>query len=150
VESRLLDVDDPAWSAFLAAARHDFYHLPAYVGLSARHEGGRPAAIHIADGDRQLLQPVIIRPIPGGGHDATSPYGYPGPLVRGDDDGSFLSAALAEGVALLRQRGIVSLFVRLHPLLNARPPTGTGATDTRQSPDPHQPRAPERPGATLR
>ena len=124
--SRLLDVDDPAWATFLESGPHDFYHLPEYVRLSARHEGGRPAAIHVTDGDRELLQPVIIRPIPGGGHDATSPYGYPGPLVRGADDDAFLSAAFREGIALLRGLGIVSLFVRLHPLLNARLPDEVG------------------------
>jgi ribosomal protein S18 acetylase RimI-like enzyme len=127
VRAELLEVDDPRWTDFLATTRHDFYHLPAYVALSARHESGEAVAILVSDGGRELLQPIVIRPIPAGGHDSTTPYGYPGPLVRGgDQDERFLGAALTTGVEALRARGIVSLFIRLHPILNRVLPVGVG------------------------
>jgi hypothetical protein len=125
MRAHLLGVDSPAWHSFLATARHDFYHLPAYVALSAEQDGGEPAALYVREGDRAMLLPLIIRPIPGGGRDATSPYGYPGPLVSGPDDG-FLERALQAGIGLLASRGIVSVFVRLHPLLNRVAPKGIG------------------------
>jgi ribosomal protein S18 acetylase RimI-like enzyme len=127
VKAELIDVADPRWAAFLDSTAHDFYHLPAYVDLSARHEDGDAIGMLVTDGRSALLQPLIVRPIPGGRHDATAPYGYPGPLVRGAaPDRDFLSAALDEGIALLRRRGIVSLFLRLHPILNRALPRGVG------------------------
>jgi len=73
-----------------------------------------------------MLLPIIIRPIPGGGYDATSPYGYPGPLDSGPGDARFMRDALIAGIRLLESVGIVSLFVRLHPLLNRAPLESVG------------------------
>jgi ribosomal protein S18 acetylase RimI-like enzyme len=124
--AELLPVDSPQWLAFLAATNHDFYHLPGYVALCAEWESGEARAL-LVRGDRgSLLLPIIIRDIPSGGRDAVSPYGYPGPLVLGDDDPEFLRRALAEGVRALRRDGVVSLFVRLHPILNPGPPAELG------------------------
>ncbi len=125
---RLLDVGAPEWEAVLREARYDFYHLPGYVALSATQEGGRPGALHVTDGNRTMLLPLLIRRIPGAGLDATSPYGYPGPIGNGIDDPAFLDLALATGLQVLRDAGVVSLFVRLHPLLNPMPPEGIGET----------------------
>jgi hypothetical protein len=126
MKAELVDVDAPAWSAFLSGAKHDFYHLPAYVRLCAAQERGEPRALLVDDADRRMLLPLIVRDAPGGKRDATSPYGYPGPLVAGTDDPRFLHDALEAGIERLAADSIVSLFVRLHPLLNARPPEGIG------------------------
>jgi hypothetical protein len=122
----LLPVDSPVWAEVLRESPHDFYHLPSYVELCARHEGGEPGAL-FAESDRgQLLLPLIVRRIPGGGLDAMSPYGYPGPLVAGTNDPGFPGAALRAGMDLLRTMGVVTVFVRLHPLLNPVAPEGVG------------------------
>jgi len=126
LKGSLLDVDAPEWEAVLRAARHDFYHLPAYVALCAVQEGGQPRALCVTDEERAMLLPLVIRGIPGGGFDATSPYGYPGPVGIGTDDPAFLRVALVAGLQVLREAGIVSAFVRLHPLLNPLPPNGIG------------------------
>ena len=127
LKSRLLDVAAPQWDSFLRETQHDFYHLPAYVALCAAQERGEARALFVTDDKRSMLLPLIVRGIPGSDRpDATSPYGYPGPLVSGTDDPEFLSEALAAGMAALRDEGIVSTFVRLHPLLNALPPGGVG------------------------
>jgi hypothetical protein len=122
----LLDVDAPEWEEVLRAARHDFYHLPAYVALCAAQESARPCALSVKAGDRTTLLPLLIRGIPGGGLDATSPYGYPGPVGVGSDDPAFLRIALKAGLEALRDAGLVSAFIRLHPLLNPAPPDGVG------------------------
>jgi hypothetical protein len=68
----------------------------------------------------------MIRSISGGGFDVTSPYGYPGPIGIGTDDPAFLRVALVAGLQVLRDAGLVSAFIRLHPLLNPTPPEGVG------------------------
>ena len=54
-------------------------------------------------------------------YDATSPYGYPSPLLAGGESQekrtAFLDRALKSLLAALRQRRVVSLYLRLHPLL---------------------------------
>jgi hypothetical protein len=99
IEAELIDAGDPRWTSFLRDARHDFYHLPGYVALCAAQEGGEPQGLYVSDGQRAMLLPLIVRDIPGGGYDAASPYGYPGPLLRGTDDQGFLREALAGGQA---------------------------------------------------
>ena len=126
LKASLLDVDAPEWEAVLRTARHDFYHLPAYVAICAVQEQGRPRALYVTDDGRTMLLPLVIRGIPGGGIDATSPYGYPGPVGSGTDDPAFLTLALVAGLHLLGELGIVSALVRLHPLLNPLPPKGVG------------------------
>jgi len=99
LKETLLDVDAPEWEAVLRAARHDCYHLPAYLALCAGQERGRPCAPYVTDDPRTLLLPLVIRGIPGGGFDATSPYGYPGPVGTATDDPAFLRVALVAGGA---------------------------------------------------
>lgn len=118
MKAELLGVDSPRWTSFLAAERHDFHHLPEYVALTAAQDGGEPRGVHVTGGGRRMLLPIVVRRIPGGGQDATSPYGYPGPLATGPQDEGFMQDALLVGIRLLRSRRIASLFVRLHPLLN--------------------------------
>jgi hypothetical protein len=69
---------------------------------------------------------LVIRPIGASRCDAVSPYGYPGPLLAGTDDESFVGAALEAAMPSLRAEGVVSLFVRSHPLLNPSLPAGVG------------------------
>lgn len=114
------------WSAFLDRVPHDFYHLPAYVALSARLDDGAAKALLVQDGGRSLLLPFVARPIPGadGAWDALTPYGYPGPLVSGGaeaDRDAFASRALDAAAEELRADGCVSVFARMHPLLGATP-----------------------------
>jgi hypothetical protein len=122
----LLDVGSPRWPAFLAGTRHDFYHLPAYATVCAAQEGGEPRAILVEHGRRSMLLPLIIRPVPGGPHDAVSPYGYPGPLFSGPDEPEFVVESLRTGLDALSAIGVVAVFVRLNPLANTWPLTGIG------------------------
>lgn len=127
----ILEPDDPRWKAMLRTTPHDFYALPGYVALSARFDGGQPVGVLAGDGDNQLLLPLILRKISGalattGYLDATSPYGYPGIVLSAAEPDSpaaatFLDRAMTAAIAALREKGVVSLFVRLHPLLPIDP-----------------------------
>lgn len=118
----LIETDDPRWRAMLAACPHDFYQLPAYLELTAAWEGGEPRAFLVEHGSCRLLLPLLIRPLPAGsraeGRDATSPYGYPGPIWNPDADPRDVAAALRVCVDLGGELGLVSSFIRLHPVLD--------------------------------
>ncbi|MBA3403868.1 MAG: GNAT family N-acetyltransferase, partial [Gemmatimonadaceae bacterium] len=95
--------------------------------LSAREVGGEATAFFSEAEGVRLLIPLIVRRVIGqvadastAPLDATSPYGYPSPLLSshaGSSDDSMERGLLAF-VSGLRQRGIVAAFVRLHPLLS--------------------------------
>jgi Acetyltransferase (GNAT) domain len=115
----LLEPEAREWKETLQHVDHDMYHVPDYVVLDARLYGGVPAAFHYERAGRRLLIPLILREIPGTDlRDAVSPYGYPGP-VSSSGDAAFWEAACGSLVDTLRDAGIVSAFVRLHPLLGA-------------------------------
>lgn len=58
----------------------------------------------VRDGDSELVLPLVVRDIPGGGRDAISPYGYPG---------GALSGPAIDPVRLdFSPTGLVSIFVR--------------------------------------
>ena len=126
--SEFIAPDSPLWNRFLSNVSHDFYHLPEYVSLSARQEGGEPCAFVVEQSDYRFMIPLAIRPIdpaivsgPNILYDAISPYGYPCPLlypgtVRGGED--FLGLAVAALLDGLKKRCVVSAFVRLNPLID--------------------------------
>lgn len=121
----LLDPAAREWKETLQLAAHDMYHEPDYVVLDAALYGGAPTAYHYAEPGRQFLMPLIVRDIAGSDHkDALSPYGYPGPIANGD--AGFWGRAAGAMAGTLRDAGIVSAFVRMHPLLDAPLPALAG------------------------
>lgn len=116
----LLGPEATQWQDALKHAGHDMYHVPDYVVLDAKLYGGEPVAFAYAEDDRHFLMPLIVRDIPGTSmRDAISPYGYPGPISDAAGDRGFWTRACAALVESLRTGGIVTAFVRLHPLLPA-------------------------------
>lgn len=120
------DPDSARWSELLTLVRHDVYHLPSYLTFASRHQDrGDPALFAAEEGGGCFLVPLIIREIPranaGAGpqlYDATSPRGYPGPLIAALSDATFADRAIAALAGSLRERQIISVFSRLHPLLS--------------------------------
>jgi Acetyltransferase (GNAT) domain len=119
--AEFISPQDPRWEKFLRTCRHDFYHLPEYVELCAKGEGATPAAFYAEDGHAAFLAPLLIRPIPRnlgapeGWFDAVSPYGYSTPLATPSEVS--LDRFLDAFCHAARQRGLVTAFFRLHPLL---------------------------------
>jgi hypothetical protein len=125
----ILNPSDSTWAAIICGVHHDVYHLPEYVGFAARREGGEPIAVFAEWDGGWLLIPLVLCPVPGGLSsnggplcDASSPYGYSAPLasvrdVKNGEVSSQLRAAFQACVRALESRGVVSMFVRLHPLL---------------------------------
>lgn len=116
----LVAADDPRWLDVLPALEHDFYHLPAYAELCARRDGGRAVAFIQRDDKATLLFPLILLPVSGFANDychATCPYGYPGITISHGAGSEFVLSALQEALVCLKQAGVVSVFSRLHPLI---------------------------------
>jgi hypothetical protein len=114
-----------AWSELLDRTQaYDFYHLPAYHQMAEMQGEGEAVLCVYREGACSIALPLLLRRIadvPGleacGAVDATSVYGYPGPIVSGTASPSVIKGfqdALADA---LRQRDVVSVFSRLHPLL---------------------------------
>ncbi|SNY56527.1 GNAT family N-acetyltransferase [Paractinoplanes atraurantiacus] len=123
-EAAVLKPDDRAWADTLSRVRHDVYHRPEYARLDA----GSSIAFRYAEAGRVLLLPLLLRPVPDTDlHDAVSPYGYPGPVSNASSEG-FFERAWQAFKDLLCTRGVVTAFVRLHPLLPVptRPLAGAG------------------------
>jgi hypothetical protein len=106
--------------------RHDFYHLPEYHEFGSAHqERGEPVAFLAEESGSRFFAPFLIRRIPedigGDGtlSDAVSTRGYPGPLLSVADEDradAFVERALGSLKRVLRERGVIAAFFRLHPL----------------------------------
>lgn len=119
----LLHPSDPRWRAMLERTPHDVYHLPEYVELSARHEGGVARGLYAEDDGVALLAPVLIRPLPSWleapphWRDATVPYGYGGPVVSAPENRDAVRRLATAIGDRARAEGVLAAFFRLNPLL---------------------------------
>jgi serine/alanine adding enzyme len=110
------------WDALVVRlGRDDTYLQVAYHRASVALEvaGTVPVLLHFRDQGGELALPLLLRPLPdGSGWDASSAYGYGGPVALGRPDlAEFGTQFDAWAVA----NGVVSSFLRFHPLLgNAR------------------------------
>ncbi|MDI6816838.1 MAG: GNAT family N-acetyltransferase [Actinomycetota bacterium] len=123
MRAEFIKPSDPRWLRVLECTRYDFYHLPGYVELAAEHEDGLPVAFYAEDGDAAMLIPLLIRKLPehlnapGDWFDVASPYGYPAPLLVGGGNPAQTSLFFEAFKAIGRDYGIVTAFIRLHPLI---------------------------------
>ena len=114
--------DDETWSAWLAEAGiDDVYYSFRYVGIWALEELGSPMGIRYESPRGRILYPLVLVPLdslPAGSGlvEARTPYDFGGPWGDGPDlpklHGEFRNVL----VDWLRSRGVVSEFVRIHPL----------------------------------
>jgi GNAT acetyltransferase-like protein len=114
---------DPRWNEALRIAEHDVYDLPEYARVCAKYEAATPIAFYASEGTQCCLIPLLQRALPlhlqapESWSDAVSPYGYSSALFVGDAEWSL--RVVSEFVRVCSQRDIISVFVRLHPLLAA-------------------------------
>jgi hypothetical protein len=117
VRNGMLAPADPEWRRLLQQVPHDVYHLPAYNAFEARRGGRRTAAFAYCEDQRVFLLPLLLGVVDGTEYlDATSAYGYSGPISNSMDEG-FWERATGALIEMLRGERVVTCFVRLHPLL---------------------------------
>ena len=108
----------------------DFHHLPFYHELAEELGEGRAHLFVYREGDEFVAMPLLLRDLGGipchneagaGWWHATSVYGYAGPIVsRPDLSDDTLARFRAELTDQLQQMRVVSVFTRLHPVLEQR------------------------------
>ncbi len=118
---RCLGTQDPDWQTILERSwRFDYYHLAGYHRLAERGGEGRARLLVLERRSDHIALPLLLRPVPGHEEamDATSVYGYAGPVASRPKPPAALVAAFQEAVSdYLGQHGVVALFARLHPLI---------------------------------
>jgi hypothetical protein len=115
-----------AWGRGLEeCAAHDFYHLPQYHALAEETGEGAARLFRYSEGPYTIALPLLLRPVEEdalaplgrtGWLDATSVYGYAGPVCSHAD----VPAAVARNFhsalrGWLGDLRVVSVFSRLHP-----------------------------------
>lgn len=93
------------------------YHSVGYHRASAHLEppGTIPVLLHQRGSTSETALPVLLRPLPGGhGWDATTVYGYGGPISSGSIEDPEFGEAVDEWA---RENDVIATFIRYHPLL---------------------------------
>ncbi len=121
--------DSTSWRQVLnQAERFDFYHLPAYHRLAEERGEGRGVLLVFRQGDKMAAWPFLLRSLQDvagleavgkGWQDATSVYGYPGPICSSGarEDPLFANRFAQALLTAAKELNLVSLFSRLNPLL---------------------------------
>lgn len=112
----LVSANDSRWSETLERCRYDVYHQPAWSLGHETLEHGTACAAVASFGNDVAVVPLIRRDL-ADRWDATSPYGYSG-YASSTKSASTVSRMISGVTDHLAERGCVSLFLRLHPLLN--------------------------------
>jgi len=95
----------------------DFYHTFDYHQITKK-DGERPVLLKYSKGNSHILLPLLIRDIEGTQlKDATSVYGYVGPLGKHIDPDFDNSNFKSELDTFLKDNQIISVFSRLHPYI---------------------------------
>ena len=109
---------DNLWDRKISRYSFDIYHLSGWVNASTVIDEGRPQGIVAEYNDKKLFLPIIIRDINDKDWDATSPYGYGGPVIDDTLTHQEIDIILKEIKLFLYKEGCVSLFTRLNPIIN--------------------------------
>lgn len=108
---------------------HDVYYFSGYVKAFQLHGGGEPLLFYYNDSNVKAINVVMKRdiakdPIFQGRlslntyFDLATPYGYGGFLIEGEKKKEYLNHIFCKYDLYCRNNGIISEFVRFHPVLN--------------------------------
>jgi CelD/BcsL family acetyltransferase involved in cellulose biosynthesis len=115
--------DQAAWrEAVTRATQHDCFHLREYHVVAERHGEGTAQLYMYREGEHLIAIPLLLRPVDPtrrrGWLDATSVYGYTGPITsHASMPRSVVSGFQAALTEALTRRRVVAVFSRLHPLI---------------------------------
>jgi len=116
------------WNSVVSqCSAYDFYHTAGYHLLHERQGLGRAVMIVYRESGKVAAMPLLIRSLAGVGglsdslsklNDATSVYGYPGPITVNSLGVEFLRRFDLALIERLSELKVISAFSRLHPLLH--------------------------------
>ena len=128
--SEIIQSDDVKKWGYIVNTSHqfDFYHTLEYHLIAEEMGEGKPILFVYQDGIHRIALPLLLRPINRGdwfpnGHrdvfDVASVYGYTGPISSQKDlPIEFMNQFSLSLFSSLRELHVVSLFSRLHPLID--------------------------------
>ncbi len=110
---------------------YDVYYLSSYLKAFKIHGDGEPILFYYEDENIRAINAVMKRDVaaderfngkinPNTFYDLTTPYGYGGFLIEGNIKEESLQVLNKAYSSLCMEEGIVSEFVRFHPVLNNR------------------------------
>src|SRR5690349_16746761 len=126
---RIIGSDQSAeWMEVLRnTARHDFYHRPEYHALAQDCGEGRPYLFVYTQENYTIALPLLLRAlsdvasleqIGDGWYDATSVYGYAGPVMSHQEIPEAVLRDYGRALRMaLRDLHVLTVFSRLHPLI---------------------------------
>ena len=120
-----LDQSEQWDSVVRSFGKYDVYWLSGYVKAFEIHGDGEPLLFYYEDGSTRGINVVMKRDIAsdpkfdgklerGKYFDFATPYGYGGWIIEGDDS----SRLFEEYSKWVRKNGIISEFVRFHPMVH--------------------------------
>lgn len=119
-------LDNEAWDRVVKSfSEYDVYYLSGYVKAFEKNGDGIAQLIYIYNDTTKAMNVVFKRDISddkrlameisqGQYYDFTTPYGYGGFLIEGED----IKSLMEEYKSYCKKSGIVCEFVRFHPLLS--------------------------------
>lgn len=123
----VLTADDPQWNATISEMSGDFYHTSNYHKLHETADGDQGLLLVYREDTRAVALPIIRRSLTtidalasrfSDYYDATSIYGYGGPITNHSlDDQDFFQRFGKVLNDKLQELNIICVFSRLHPIL---------------------------------
>ena len=121
---RVYELNDPEWDEIVKSFKdHDIYYLNGYLKSLKINGDGEPLLFYYDDQKTRGINVVLKRDISdlvyfsdiekGTLYDFTTPYGYGGWIIEGEDHSSLFE----EYELWCKNNHIVSEFVRFHPLI---------------------------------
>lgn len=107
------------WNSVLQEIGHyDFYHTYDYHTVD-KFENQVPTLFKYTENDYLIALPLLIRKIDNTSYyDATSVYGYAGPISKGLDSSFSNEQFIKELLNFFQHKNIISVFSRLNPYIN--------------------------------
>ena len=123
----VLTTDDPRWDNIVGELSADFYHTSHYHQLHETEDGNQALLLVYTEEDAVIALPIIRRSLKtvealvdnfSEYYDATSVYGYGGPISNQLSGDKFLLHRFGKAIAdTFQELKIISAFSRLHPIL---------------------------------
>ena len=93
--------DRAAWECELQLLNnYDIYHTYGYHKAHCKVDGGEPVLFVVKDGGEYLLLPLLEREFGDNFKDASSVYGYPGPVTNSESTARFKTGALIKATSV--------------------------------------------------
>ena len=108
-----------SWTELINNYPHDFHHTWDFHHISSNNGEGKPILFHLTEEGDSILYPLLERNISGNHNfkDLISVYGYPGPLFSTENQ-KIQNKLLTQLFDQMTQLNYISLFSRLHPIIN--------------------------------